>query len=267
MNFEVILSLLTVVTGFLWGYLKWLTFKKAKHSDAKALTLSGKKHAVMDFFASLFPIFLIVLLLRSFLFEPFVIPTGSLEPTLQIGDFVLVNKYNYGLRLPVTHNKIVSIGEPKHGDIMVFRYPVDPSIYYIKRVIGLPGDTISYINKQLYVNGKLIPQRYVGPSYEYDQHGNEWPVIEKQEDFFAIKYNIFERPDVVSKNIYALKVPEKHYFVMGDNRDDSGDSRYWGFVPEENIVGKSVVIWFSWNSLAEKWRDKIRFSRIGNVIH
>jgi signal peptidase I len=204
--------------------------------------------------------------LRSFLFEPFRIPTGSLEPTLLAGDFILVNKFDYGIRLPVAHTKIIPTGELKRGDIIVFRYPPNPSIDYIKRLIGLPGDHISYIDKILYVNGKKIPQQFEKNAVDYGDDGLSWDVEQKQEDFFGVKHSIYQIPTRPDDDFKDLVVPPGMYFAMGDNRDDSADSRYWGFVPDKNIIGKASVIWMSWDSRANLLH-KIRWDRIGTIIH
>lgn len=266
MNFELILCLLTFMSGLLFS-LTWLIKRIAKNSACLRLChLPGFLRSPAEFLASLFPVFFVVLAFRSFMYEPFVIPSGSLEPTLEIGDFILVNKFDYGIRLPLSHKTIIPVAQPKRGDIMVFLYPEDRSVYFIKRVIGIPGDTISYIDKVLYVNGKECIQHIIGPSYEYDEYGNRRPVQEREEDLNGLRHRMFVRPEVVDVNIYDLTVPPNHYFVMGDNRDDSRDSRYWGFVPGNNIVGKASYIWFSWNSQASDWRDKIRLRRIVTKI-
>ena len=197
---------------------------------------------------SLLPIILIVLVIRTFMFEPFKIPSGSMIPTLLIGDFILVNKYEYGLRAPVTKTKIIDISKPKRGDVAVFRYPLNNKINYIKRIIGLPGDIILINNKKLKVNGKEIQKTQVSNDLHYLF----------TEDIDDKKIYILED---LSEKTSELKyvVPQNSYFVMGDNRDRSSDSRYWGFVPESNLVGKASLIWFSLG-------ENIRFERIGNTI-
>ena len=218
---------------------------------------------IIDYSRSFFPVLLIVFLLRSFLFEPFRIPSASLEPTLLTGDFILVNKYQYGMRLPVIHKKLYNIAEPKRGDIMVFRWPPNPSIDFIKRVIGLPGDHISYINKELTVNGQKIPQEFVQNSTARDESGSEWQALEKQEDLLGVKHHIYVDSAKFSRDFHDVVVPEGMYFVMGDNRDDSADSRYWGFVPDKNIVGKAILVWLSWDGS----KKNLRFNRMGKLIH
>jgi len=246
---EPALAYATLLSGSIWGgYLVWKRFF-AKEVETVAPAAEGeterKEPLLVDYARSFFPIFLFVLLLRAFVVEPFRIPSGSMMPTLLVGDFILVNKYSYGLRMPVTKTKLVEIDEPKRGDVVVFRYPRDPKVDYIKRLVGLPGDRIAYRDKKLYVNGKLMPQKPVG-WYEPVGSGED----------FGPGCQVLARGEV--------KVPEGHYFMMGDNRDNSNDSRCWGFVPESNLVGKAFVIWLSidWN------RPGIfDWSRIGQTIH
>ena len=255
-NFELILFYATVVTGLIALFdILFLAKKRSKHKEAKLPML-------IDYSRSFFPILLIVFLLRSFLFEPFRIPSGSLEPTLFTGDFILVNKYHYGVRLPVLHTKLLEKNLPERGDIMVFRWPPNPSFNFIKRVIGLPGDKISYIHKELFVNGQKIPQEYFQNNTAFDESGNEWQAIEKQENLLGVKHHIYIDEAKSSHDFQEISVPEGMYFVMGDNRDDSADSRYWGFVPEQNIVGQAMVVWMSWDNI----KKNIRFNRIGTVI-
>ena len=212
---------------------------------------------------SFFPVILVVFLLRSFLFEPFKIPSGSMIPTLVIGDFILVNKFTYGIRLPILNKKIVEISQPMRGDVMVFRYPEDPTLDYIKRVVGLPGDTVAYINKSLYINGTEAPRKPL-PDYLHQERISYSRQF--QELTGAVEHAIlidedapatvpFVRQFPLRDNcIYntegvTCKVPEGHYFLMGDNRDNSADSRVWGFVPDENIVGRAFFIWFNFGDL------------------
>jgi signal peptidase I len=254
-DFELILTLAVIISGLIY-LADVLMFAKQRPADAKVPIL-------IEYSRSFFPILLIVLILRSFLAEPFRIPSGSDKPTLLVGDFILVNKFDYGIRLPVLHTKIVAMGEPKIGDIAVFRYPLNPSVYYIKRIVGVPGDRISYINKTLYINGEEMPQTVVGVATDHNQSGEpRWPVQVRAEDLAGIQHKIYIRPDVLAQD-FSLTVPPGHYFAMGDNRDDSNDSRYWGFVPEQNLVGKAVYIWFSWDGE----QNTIRWSRMGTKIH
>src|SRR4029078_3488274 len=178
---------------------------------------------------------------------------------------ILVNKYDYGVRLPVIHKKLFGNGEPKRGDIMVFRWPPNPSYDFIKRVIGVPGDKVKYVNKELYVNGEKIPQSFLQNTKASDGNGSSWDVVEKQEDLLGIKHRIYVDDAKLSHNLDEIEVPPGNYFVMGDNRDDSADSRFWGFVPEENIVGKAILVWMSWNSEG-RILDKFRFNRMGQMI-
>ncbi len=259
-NFELVLFYATIVAGLL-ALLDIVYF--APRRQAKAAGTTPPMPVVFEYARSFFPILLLVFLLRSFLVEPFRIPSGSLEPTLLTGDFILVNKYDYGVRLPVLHQKLLSLYEPQHGDIMIFRWPPDESYNFIKRVIGLPGDHVSYINKTLVINGKEIPQRTLGEATAQTESGTNFMVTEKEEDLLGIKHKIYIDPNKPTNDFKDIVVPQGQYFVMGDNRDDSADSRYWGFVPEENIVGKAVMVWMSWNGQ----QTKVRWDRIGNRIH
>jgi len=214
----------------------------------------------VEYCASFFPVILPIFLLRSFWLEPFRIPSASMVPTLLVGDFILVNKYAYGIRLPVINKKVIEIGQPQRGDVMVFRYPLDPSQDYIKRVIGLPGDRVEYINKRLTINGKPMPVTADG-EFVLQQ---SFSVMSKfQEDLNGRKHAILNDangradvpPEMIAPHAYrdschytdngvTCMVPPGHYFMMGDNRDQSADSRMWGFVPDENIVGKAFFVWF-----------------------
>jgi signal peptidase I len=203
-----------------------------------------------------------VLVLRSFVAEPFRIPSGSMMPTLLVGDFILVNKFSYGLRLPVLNTKVLELGEPQRGDVVVFRYPEDPSIDYIKRVVGLPGDHIVYQDKQLTINGEPVGQlpqgTYIGTGAGAASTGASL----RYEQLGDVKHDILVRPGV--RGIEGeITVPPGHYFMMGDNRDNSKDSRYFGPVPEENLIGKAFMIWMNWDSTAEG----VAWDRIGNRIH
>jgi signal peptidase I len=217
----------------------------------------------LDWTAGLFPVIAVVFVLRSFLFEPFKIPSGSMIPTLQVGDLILVNKFHYGIRLPVINKKIIQNHDPARGDVMVFHYPMDPSIDYIKRVVGLPGDEVSYLNKQLRINGQPIPEK-PEPDYYVDERRAYEQAFE--EDLTGVKHQILTKSDspagVTPFNGFPFKdncqysvegvvckVPPHSYFMMGDHRDDSQDSRYWGFVPDENIVGRAFFVWMNFNDL------------------
>lgn len=251
MNFALWLLILSLLTGVIY-LLDVLYF-------SKKLTLGKKTKFIIEQARSFFPIFLIVLLLRSFLIEPFRIPSGSLEPTLLVGDFVAVNKFIYGIRLPILEKKIISISNPKTGDIIVFRWAPDPSFDYIKRVIGKPGDKITYKNKVLTINGVEAKQTFI--KYTTDpSSGNA--VAEYSENLAGVLHKIFKNPDVPAID-FTITVPNNNYFVMGDNRDDSADSRFWGFVGDEYIRGKAFLTWLSWN----KKNYSVRWNRIGKIIH
>ena len=217
----------------------------------------------LDWTAGLFPVILVVFLLRSFLFEPFKIPSGSMIPTLLVGDLILVNKFHYGVRLPVINKKIIANHDPQRGDVMVFRYPVDPTMDYIKRVVGVPGDEVAYINKQLTINGKPAALQPLPDFYEEDSQ-RYFPQL--TEELSGVSHNILNDknrpPGVVPFDSFpdkgncryspegvTCKVPAGHYFMMGDNRDNSQDSRFWGFVPDQNIVGKAFFVWMNFGNL------------------
>lgn len=262
-NFELILFYATLISGLIC--LADILFFAARRKRKRAETRNSDTSlpALFDYAYSFFPVLLIVFLLRSFLYEPFRIPSGSLEPTLTKGDFIVVNKFDYGIRLPVMHKKILGSGTPQRGDIIVFRWPPNTSYDFIKRVIGLPGDHIKYINKELYVNGVKIPQNEIGKTEAIDEIGDKWTANKKSEDLMGVKHDIYLDPTKASFDIKEIVVPEGMYFVMGDNRDNSADSRYWGFVPDKNIVGKAVMIWLSWNGADHS----VRWDRFGKLIH
>lgn len=251
MNFALCLLILSVVSGVIYALdvIFW----------AKKRTQNQKPVRVIEYARSFFPVFVIVLLMRSFLVEPFRIPSGSLEPTLLVGDFVAVNKFVYGLRLPVWEKKVIAIGHPKTGDITVFRWPPDPSFDYIKRVIGVPGDVIGYHNKILTINGHEIKQTFL--EYTIDEISGK-TVAKYREQLNGIEHDIYIRPDVPAVDFETI-VPKDHYFMMGDNRDDSADSRFWGFVSDDYLRGKAVLVWMSWNSNT----NMLRWNKIGRLIH
>ncbi|CAI8885508.1 MULTISPECIES: signal peptidase I [Methylococcus] len=256
-DFSFFLVAATFVTGAVWGgYALWLKRHPLPEGTAH------KEPILVEYARSFFPIVLVVMLLRSFLVEPFRIPSGSMMPTLLIGDFILVNKFTYGIRLPVLNTKIIEMNEPQRGDIVVFRFPKDPTVDYIKRVIGLPGDRIGYYNKQLYVNGKPMPQTSLGIYQGVGQGASMSGAELLSEDLEGVEHDILIRhgqPTVQGE----FTVPEGSYFVMGDNRDNSNDSRYWGVVPEANLVGKAFFIWMSWDFE----NGGIGFSRLGTVLN
>jgi len=253
MNFALILFVALAVTGGIW-LLDALLLKRGRDRDAKDPLL-------VEYAKSFFPVILVVFALRSFLVEPFKIPSGSMIPTLLVGDFILVNKFTYGIRLPVINTKIININEPERGDVMVFRYPEDPSLDYIKRVVGLPGDTVEYRNKRLWINGVEQVQVANG-DYNYVESGMHFVHTEERiEALGERKHAVLVNPQMPTLHLGAVaefsgrencnydnemvrcKVPEGQYFMMGDNRDNSRDSRYWGFVPDKQIVGKAFFIW------------------------
>jgi signal peptidase I len=295
-NFALLLFLATVVTGLYWLAERYYFLPQREKAAASLVAQSTARQAELakmgiakteihgqemseahgsilmqpwwlDWTAGLFPVIVIVFLLRSFLFEPFKIPSGSMIPTLWVGDLILVNKFTYGVRLPVINTKIIEMNNPQRGDVMVFRYPPKPSFDYIKRVIGTPGDEVSYLNKKLTINGKplskeVLPDFFDEDSLRYSKQFEEIVASEKGEvkhrllndedrpafipgaDPFAFRENCLYSAEGV-----VCKVPAGHYFMMGDNRDNSLDSRYWGFVPEKNIVGKAFFVWMNFGNL------------------
>ena len=288
-NFSLLLLVLTLVTLGYW-LAERLVFKPARESAARALEAQdaqrradlGRKGIVkvdgdvaegrsrllmqpwwLDWTAGLFPVILIVFLLRSFLFEPFKIPSGSMIPTLLVGDLILVNKFDYGVRLPVINKKVIANKDPARGDVVVFRYPPDPRIDYIKRVVGVPGDEVAYLNKQLTINGQPVPTAklpdfYDEDSLRYSQQSSEKLgaaehriLTDKERPPFVPGVQNFPNSDACrySAEGVTCKVPAGHYFMMGDNRDNSVDSRYWGFVPDRNLVGRAFFVWMNFGNL------------------
>ncbi|MGJ8513363.1 signal peptidase I [Carnimonas bestiolae] len=243
MNFSLILVIAVVVTGVVWLLDKLVWRKKRAAADP-----AKKQPWYVDYSRSFFPVLLFVLVVRSFVVEPFQIPSGSMEPTLDVGDFITVNKFSYGLRLPVVDTKIIPTGEPQRGDVVVFRYPVNPKQDFIKRVIGLPGDHIRYQDEQLYINGKQVDKTLVSDDVEASpgqvQYQETLPSSDKQ-----VRHQLYNTADVPfdPRRNFEGEVPEGHYFVMGDNRDNSADSRFWGYVPEGNLVGRASFVWMHWS--------------------
>lgn len=289
MNFALILFVLTCVTFLFWVAERWkfLPERRRKAEDAARRFEADNREAIdrgdatvidernrlserilrqpwwLEYTAGLFPVIAVVFLLRSFLFEPFRIPSGSMLPTLHIGDFILVNKFDYGIRLPVTNTKIIPVGSPELGDVVVFKYPMDTQVDYIKRVVGLPGDTVEYRDKVLYVNG--VEQKQTG-SRDFVDDSTMITLEERDEQLGEVNHLIARdarRPSWVplqgilrkekscdyNERGFVCTVPEGHYFMMGDNRDNSEDSRYWGFVPDEDLVGRAVLIWANFGDM------------------
>jgi len=263
-DFALVLVVLTSLSGVIW-LVDSLLFRQKRMDRAVQKSLEQPREPVMvEYARSLFPVLLIVLVFRSFLFEPFKIPSGSMIPTLLVGDFIVVNKFSYGVRLPVLNKKIINIGEPKRGEVVVFRYPKDPSVNFIKRAVGLPGDTITYRDKQLFVNGEKVDETEAG-RFGSNNIKCTTPAVDASlywEQLGNANHNILLHDRSSSKNGQWV-VPEGHYFMMGDNRDRSNDSREWGFVPEENLLGRAVGIWLNFD-FEKGCAD---FSRIGNGIH
>ncbi len=279
-DLELALVIGAFLTGLIWVLDKLLLGNKrrknaleksynSRHNQEDAKPSDKEYHEpwYLEISKSFFPILLIVLILRSFIAEPFRIPSGSMMPTLLHGDFILVNKFSYGIRLPVMHTKVFQIGAPKRGDVAVFRFPKKPSDDYIKRVIGLPGDKIIYKDKILYINGKRIDQKqngvFHGEGANSVMNGTEIlnEDLETVLHGILIKQSNFKIPGQLS-NPSEYSVPENHYFVMGDNRDHSSDSRRWGFVPEENLVGRAFLVWMNWDYAGKKFD----FKRVGKKI-
>ena len=289
-NFALLLLLATVVTGIYWLADRFIFLPRRRAAAQAAQDQLERRRSELaaqgitqvdpidartttdrllaqpwwlDWTAGLFPVILIVFLLRSFVFEPFKIPSGSMIPTLLIGDLILVNKFTYGLRLPVANTRLTEGHAVQRGDVVVFRYPPKPSVDYIKRVIGLPGDEVSYLNKRLTINGKEVPQTAVSDFFdestmEYFKQFNEQLgdvrhniIVDTRRAAFIGNPDAFPYRDNCRYSIEGVtcKVPEGHFFMMGDNRDNSLDSRYWGFVPEGNIIGRAFFVWMNFGNL------------------
>ncbi|MFM2485753.1 signal peptidase I [Celerinatantimonas yamalensis] len=299
--FSIVLVIVTLLTGIVWALDRSIWAKRRQMSlDNARQSADGElpeaaQNALLqepswiENCKSVFPVLLVVLLLRSFLYEPFQIPSGSMKPTLLVGDFILVEKFAYGLKDPIFNDTLIPTGKPKRGDVIVFKYPRNPKIDYIKRVVGLPGDTIIYQNKRLYIqpkcNGDQCP-----PKMEVSQklvaegkfHIGPYPLNTYQEKLGDVTHDILISPDLSDRVSYYYQqpgtapnefiVPDGEYFAMGDNRDNSEDSRYWGFVPTHNLVGRAVAIWisFEFNHSANSWLPSwvptgVRFNRIGAI--
>jgi signal peptidase I len=288
-NFALLLFLATVVTGIYWLAERFYFLPQRREAVAALEAADVRRRAELakmgitkvddntgeakmrlimqpwwlDWTAGLFPVILVVFLLRSFLFEPFKIPSGSMIPTLLINDLILVNKFHYGVRLPVINMKVLDNHSPQHGDVMVFRYPPKPSLDYIKRVVGVPGDEVAYLNKTLTITGKPLPKTSLPDFFDEDslRYAKQFEEINGDRKYRLL--NDDDRPAFIpgaddfpfkencrySSEGVVCKVPAGHYFMMGDNRDNSLDSRYWGFVPEKNIVGKAFFVWMNFGNL------------------
>jgi signal peptidase I len=262
-DFSLLLVLLTAVSGLVWLIDSLFLRRRRMDKAVQKKVERPRDPVIIEYSRSLFPILLLVLLFRSFLFEPFKIPSGSMIPTLLIGDFIVVNKYAYGLRLPVLNTKILSVGEPERGEVVVFRYPVDPKVNFIKRLVGLPGDTITYRDKHLFINGEAVGLDEQG-RFSSDEVKCSTPRADAtrlRESLGTVEHDILIHQNSGSRN-GQWKVPEGHYFVMGDNRDRSNDSREWGFVPEDHLMGRAIGIWLNFD-YTKGCGD---LSRIGNGI-
>jgi signal peptidase I len=247
MMFALIMVIVLTITGLIWLLDIFILSKKR--------AANVKEPILVEYSKSFFPVIFLVFFIRSFIAEPFKIPSGSMMPTLLAGDFILVSKFSYGIRVPILNYTMIEVDKPKRGDVFVFHYPPKPSIDYIKRVVGLPGDLIEYKSKTLYINDKKIEQTFVD---KYPYVMNEIHHIEAKEFKEAlgnVNHSILIH-DLPGEN-FKFEVPQGHYLAFGDNRDNSADSRVWGFVPEHNLVGRAFFIWFNFGEL----------KRIGTIIH
>jgi len=270
-DFPAFLVLATLVTGLVW-LVDALFFARGRRIGAS--TEGGKQPrepVIVEYSKAFFPIILVVLLLRSFVAEPFRIPSGSMMPTLLVGDFILVNKFAYGLRWPVLNEKFLELGEPERGDVVVFKYPQNPGVDYIKRVVGVPGDRIGYGNKVLYVNGEPQEQQPGGIYQGVGSGARESGSLQNLERLTGVEHRVLINPRAPDFGMGCqvlqrgeITVPPGAYFVMGDNRDNSNDSRCWGLVPEKNLVGKAFMIWMNWDSNRPGF--PVDWSRIGGGI-
>jgi signal peptidase I len=280
LDFPAFLVLASVLTGGIW-LVDALLFAPRRRRLAEAAIGSGtlsdaarpayKEPILVEYARSFFPVIFAVLVLRSFLVEPFRIPSNSMMPTLLTGDFILVNKFSYGLRWPVLNTRFLDIGDPQVGDVAVFKFPMDTSVDYIKRVVAVPGDEIGYQNKILYRNGEPVPQIPIGRFTGVGSGAEMTGAREALESLSDVEHRILTRqnaPDLPPGcRVLAfgpIKVPEGQYFMMGDNRDNSNDSRCWGFVPEKNLVGKAFGIWMHWDG--QRDGSPIAWGRLGNGI-
>ena len=256
--FETILVVLTTLSGLVWLLDKLFL---AKRRRAAAGGGDVKEPMVVDYAKAFFPVLALVLGLRSFVAEPFRIPSSSMMPTLLIGDFILVNKFDYGLRWPITNKKFVEVGLPERGDVVVFRPPHRPKEDWIKRVIGLPGDRIGYHDHKVSVNGRVLPYRVEGVFTGVGKGVGETGDLRLTEGIPGRPHFVLEREESMAEGDWT--VPSGHYFVMGDNRGNSEDGRYWGFLPETSLRGRAMLVWMNWDTSADSWVD---VSRIGTRI-
>ncbi|MFQ3190542.1 MAG: signal peptidase I [Paraglaciecola sp.] len=296
--FSIFLVALTVASGLIWLVDSLVFASKRRERMAIATNPSRATSALeqdaqlpwlVDTAQQIFPVIAFVMVLRSFLYEPFQIPSGSMMPTLLVGDFILVEKFTYGLKDPVMRNKFVDIGKPERGDVVVFKFPPEPHLDYIKRVVGLPGDTVIYRNKQLQIKPACNTIENCDPlqtiALKFESRGEEYqqfaPLEKYTEKLGDVSHQIYRTQGRANSNRYYSQpgtksdewiVPEEHYFVMGDNRDNSEDGRYWGFVPEANLVGKAVAIWisFEFDRVPSSWipgwiPTDVRFERVGSI--
>lgn len=272
-DFPMIMVIAVLVTGGIW-LIDALFFAPRRRSQfATMLSAAGpgatvesveglpREPLIVEYARSFFPVILAVLVLRSFIVEPFRIPSNSMMPTLLTGDFILVNKFNYGIRLPVLDQKIIEVGLPERGDVVVFRFPNDPAVDYIKRVVGLPGDRVAYFNKQLRINGQIAAQTPLGAFSGVGAGIGMTGAMLSEEQLGAAEHQILTRTGQPAAE-GEWTVPPGEYFVMGDNRDNSNDSRYWGFVPEQNLVGKAFLVWMNWDMT----NGGVAWGRIGSGI-
>ena len=273
MDFALILVILTGLTGVVW-LIDSLFFRRRRLAlQGAGFGTAGEQQAgaapaardpvVVEYSKSFFPVILAVLLIRSFLVEPFTIPSSSMVPTLLIGDFILVNKYAYGVRLPVIHTKIFEVSEPKRGEVVVFRPPHHPEKNYVKRLVGLPGDKITYINNTLYVNDIAMPQTSVGRYFADGSNSESTGAELRTEMLMDVPHQVLLAGNQGLVPSGTFVVPPGHYFMMGDNRDRSEDSRVWGVVPEENLVGRAFFVWMHWDW---KIRGFVAWNRIGMKV-
>ncbi len=261
MNFDI--NLLLIPLLFISGSIlltNFLLYRKGPTSNVAnttSVTKNGQKVSWwLDYSRSLFPVILFVVVIRSFIIEPYQIPSSSMEPTLERGDFILVSKFSYGLRLPISNYEFLTFKRPAYGDVIVFNFPQEPRIRYIKRVVGRPGDIISYDNKTLSINGEQVDQKLLDDNSNYDYQDLEEVLGERRH--LKRHYKFIDNHQLHDDE---WRVPQDHYFVMGDNRDNSNDSRYWGFVPHNQLVGEAFLIWLHW----ESWGSMPGFGRSGHI--